>query len=44
MKKRKLTGPILAGFGAGAVNGLFGIGGGMVLIPLLTLLTDWIIR
>lgn len=41
MKKRKLTGPILAGFGAGAVNGLFGIGGGMVLIPLLTLLTDW---
>ena len=41
MNKHKLTGPILAGFGAGAVNGLFGIGGGMVLIPLLTLLTDW---
>lgn len=41
MNKHKLAGPILAGFGAGAVNGLFGIGGGMVLIPLLTLLTDW---
>lgn len=41
MSKYKLIGPILAGIGAGAVNGLFGIGGGMVLIPLLTLLTDW---
>ena len=30
----------LAGFGAGIVNGLFGAGGGMLLIPLLTLLTD----
>ena len=30
----------LAGFLAGAVNGLFGAGGGMVLIPLLTLMTD----
>ena len=29
----------LAGIGAGAVNGLFGAGGGMVLVPLLTLLT-----
>lgn len=29
-----------AGFFAGAVNGLFGAGGGMVLVPLLTLLTD----
>lgn len=26
----------IAGFGAGAVNGLFGAGGGMVLVPLLT--------
>ena len=30
----------LAGAAAGAVNGLFGAGGGMVLVPLLTLLTD----
>ena len=30
----------LAGFCAGAVNGLFGAGGGMVLVPLLTLITD----
>ena len=27
----------LAGAGAGAVNGLFGAGGGMVLVPLLTM-------
>ena len=40
MKKRKLTGKLLAGLGAGAVNGLFGAGGGMVLVPLLSLLTD----
>ena len=39
MKKHKLIGPILAGLGAGAVNGLFGAGGGMVLVPLLSLLT-----
>lgn len=30
---------MLAGLGAGAVNGLFGAGGGMVLVPLLSLLT-----
>lgn len=30
----------LAGAAAGIVNGLFGAGGGMVLIPLLTALTD----
>lgn len=29
-----------AGLCAGAVNGLFGAGGGMVLIPLLSILTD----
>ena len=32
--------PALAGLCAGAVTGLFGGGGGMVLIPLLGLLTD----
>ena len=36
----KRTGLLLAGIAAGAVNGLFGAGGGMVLIPLLTILTD----
>ena len=30
----------LAGAAAGIVNGLFGAGGGMVLVPLLTALTD----
>ena len=37
MKKLKGTGPLLAGLAAGAVNGLFGAGGGMVLVPLLSL-------
>lgn len=40
MCKRKYLGSILAGLGAGAVTGLFGAGGGMVLVPLLTMLTD----
>lgn len=40
MKKRKYLGRVLAGFGAGTVNGLFGAGGGMVLVPLLSLMTD----
>ena len=35
-----LIGRILAGLGAGTINGLFGAGGGMVLSPLLGLLTD----
>ena len=30
----------ISGLCAGAVNGMFGAGGGMVLVPLLTLLTD----
>lgn len=40
MKSKESLGSILAGTGAGAVNGLFGAGGGMVLVPLLTALTD----
>lgn len=31
---------VLCGAAAGAVNGLFGAGGGMILVPLLTWLTD----
>lgn len=34
-------GIILAGLAAGTVTGLFGGGGGMVLVPLLTLLTPF---
>lgn len=37
---KKVLYSALAGFCAGAVTGLFGAGGGMVLVPLLTLLTD----
>lgn len=40
MKLSNKTGMILTGLSAGAVNGLIGTGGGMVLIPLLTKLTD----
>ena len=40
MKKPKKAGMLLAGAAAGAVNGLFGAGGGMVLVPLLTGLTE----
>ena len=30
----------ISGLGAGALNGLFGAGGGMVLVPLMRTLTD----
>ena len=38
--RQKLLGILLAGAAAGAVNGLLGAGGGMILVPLLTILTD----
>ena len=37
MKKKSWLGMALSGLAAGAVAGLFGAGGGMVLVPLLTL-------
>ena len=37
---KKHWGPCLAGFCGGVINGLFGAGGGMVLVPLLTLCSD----
>lgn len=40
MKIKAKFGMILAGLCAGAVNGLLGAGGGMLLIPLLMSLTD----
>lgn len=40
MKYRNHLGLIAAGACAGAVNGLFGAGGGMALVPLLSLFTD----
>ena len=40
MRKSDKFGLTTAGFAAGAVAGLFGAGGGMVLVPLLTLLTS----
>ena len=38
--KKRIWGGAAAGLAAGAVNGLFGAGGGMVLVPLLGWLTD----
>ena len=40
MSQFKKYGLWIAGAAAGAVAGLFGAGGGMVLVPLLTALTD----
>jgi uncharacterized membrane protein YfcA len=40
MKRIKKYGAAIAGAAAGAVNGLFGAGGGMILVPLLARLTD----
>lgn len=40
MRKSSIAGKLIAGGAAGIVNGLIGAGGGMVLVPLLTLLTD----
>lgn len=40
MQHDKKWGICAAGAGAGLINGLFGAGGGMVLVPLLTKLTD----
>ena len=37
---RKYIGISISGLCAGAVAGLFGAGGGMVLVPLLTMLTN----
>ena len=40
MRMSKKTGTCRAGMAAGAVNGLLGAGGGMLLVPLLTKLTN----
>ena len=39
MLKTKVLPMTICGICAGAINGLFGAGGGMVLVPLLTCLT-----
>ena len=38
--RKTRIGMIATGLAAGAVNGIFGAAGGMVLVPALTLLTD----
>ena len=40
MLKKKSVGLILSGLCAGTINGLFGAGGGMILVPMLTHWTD----
>lgn len=40
MSKKKTVGMILSGLCAGTVNGLFGAGGGMILVPLLARWTE----
>ena len=40
MRKNYIFGLAAAGFSAGLINGIFGGGGGMVLVPLLTWLAD----
>lgn len=40
MKLTSKQGLIAAGLCAGIVNGLFGAGGGMILVPMLTAFTD----
>ena len=37
---KRCIGAGISGFGAGILNGLFGAGGGMVLVPLMGKLTD----
>ena len=37
---KRCIGAGIAGAGAGILNGLFGAGGGMVLVPLMSVLTD----
>lgn len=37
---KRCIGSGIAGFSAGTLNGLFGAGGGMVLVPLMGALTD----
>lgn len=40
MKLKESVGFAIAGFAAGSVTGMFGAGGGMILVPLMRILTD----